>query len=117
MLSLPESVRIFLATEPTDMRKGFYSLSALVKKYGLDVYSGHLFVFVSRDRKKTKVLFWSRGGFVLYYKNLELGRFKTPRFKESSTTISLDGTQLSMLLDGIDYSRVSRPKRWKPPRS
>ena len=44
MLSLPSSVRIFLATEPCDMRKGFDSLSALVRKYGEDVFSGHLFV-------------------------------------------------------------------------
>ena len=48
MLTLPRSVRIYLATGPTDMRKGFDGLSALVRRRRKDVYSGHLFVFVSR---------------------------------------------------------------------
>ena len=49
MISLPQSVRIFLATKPTDMRRGHYGLAALVQRQmGQDVFSGHLFVFVSR---------------------------------------------------------------------
>ena len=45
MISLPSSVRIYLATESTDMRKGFDGLSALVRNWNEDLYSGHLFVF------------------------------------------------------------------------
>ena len=56
MLRLPSSVRIFLAAEPTDMRKGFDGLAALVTGRGADVYSGHLFVFVSRRGDRVKVL-------------------------------------------------------------
>ena len=114
MLNLPGSVRIYLATGATDMRKGFYTLSALVKKFGLDVYSGHLFVFVSRKRNRAKILTWDHGGFVLYYKSLEKGRFRLPNFQEGEKTISLEPSQLTMLLDGIDYSEVSRPRRWSP---
>ena len=64
MLSLPASVRIYLSAEPTDMRKGFDGMSALVTASGLDVFSGHMFVFVSRRGDRAKVLTWQRGGFV-----------------------------------------------------
>ena len=76
MLSLPpSSVKIFLATTPTDMRRGFDGLSALVTHdLGQDVFAGHLFVFVSRRGNRIKILSWDRGGFVLWYKRLERGR-------------------------------------------
>ena len=78
MIGLPRAVKIYLATEPADMRKGFDGLAALVEAQGLDLYSGHLFVFVSKRADRVKVLTWDRGGFVLYYKRLERGRFPSP---------------------------------------
>jgi len=114
MLSLPSSVQIYLATEPTDMRKGFDSLGALVKAYGLDVFSGHLFVFVSKRRNRAKILVWDRGGFVLYYKRLERGRFRLPLLR--GETVKLDAAQLTMLLDGVDLRHVRRNCVWKPPK-
>jgi transposase len=117
MLTLSPAVKIYLATEPTDMRKGFDGLCALVKQsLGRDVYSGHLFVFVSRRRDRIKVLAWDRGGFVLWYKRLEQGRFRMPQFKTRQRSVDIDAGQLAMLLDGIDFSRVRRPRRWQPPR-
>ena len=114
MLMLPPSVKIYLATEPTDMRKGFDGLCALVKQsLGRDVFSGHLFVFVSRRRDRVKVLAWDRGGFVLYYKRLEKGRFQMPDVPEGQRTVILEGTQLSMLLSGFDPN-LERLRRWKP---
>jgi hypothetical protein len=69
MLSLPPTVRIFLAAEPTDMRKGFDSLSHLVEaSMALDPLTGHLFVFRSRRGDRLKVLWWDRDGYVLWYK-------------------------------------------------
>ena len=116
MLTLPRSVRIYLATAPADMRKGHDGLCALVKQdLGRDVYSGHLFVFVSRKGDRVKILTWDHGGFVLYYKRLELGRFRLPKIAEGEVSIRLNGAQLAMLLDGIDYSRVRRPIHWRPP--
>jgi len=115
MLSLPSSVRIFLATEPCDMRRGHDGLAALVRQMGHDVYSGHLWVFVSKKRNRIKILTWSAGGFVLLYKRIERGRFRMPSVTDDQTTVRLDATQLSMLLDGIDYSRVRRPTHWMPP--
>lgn len=116
MLTLPESVRIYLATARTDMRKGFDGLSALVEhELGEDVYSGHLFVFVSGRGNRVKILTWDRGGFVLWYKRLERGRFRMPAIEPNQKTVTLDAGQLAMLLEGVDYSRVIRPKRWQPP--
>src|SRR5262249_3833303 len=64
---------------------------------------------------KVKILTWDRGGFVLFYKRLEQGRFRLPAVDEDALGVQLDSTQLAMLLDGIDYSRVRRPKTWLPP--
>ena len=114
MLTLPRSVRIYLATEPTDMRRGFDGLGQMVKQLGLDAFSGHLFAFVSRRGDRIKVLCWDNGGFVLWYKRLEKGRFKIPPLSSSDATVALDGPSLTMLLEGIDYSRVRRPKHWQP---
>jgi transposase len=115
MLSLPSSVRIFLAREPTDMRKGFDGLAALVRRQGGEVFSGHLFAFVSKRRDRIKILVWDNGGFVLYYKRLEKSRFQLPRCGPDTNCIQLDSAQLAMLLDGIDVSVVRRPSKWLPP--
>jgi len=101
MLTLPGSVRIVLATQPVDMRNSIDGLMALVRTgWGEDVYSGHLFVFVSRKGDRVKILTFSRGGFVLYYKRLETGRFRLPPVEAQAQAVPLDATQLTMLLDG-----------------
>ncbi|MBU8901063.1 IS66 family insertion sequence element accessory protein TnpB [Corallococcus sp. M34] len=116
MFTLPASVRVVLATEPVDMRKSIDGLMALVQSgWGEDVYSGHLFAFVSRRGDRIKVLAWSRGGFVLLYKRLETGRFRLPKVDTEARTVALDATQLAMLLDGIDVAEVRRPSAWAPP--
>lgn len=115
MIGLPSSVRIFLFVAPVDMRNGFDGLSALVRRSGGDEYSGHLFVFLSRRLDRVKILTWESGGFVLWTKRLELGRFKLPRLDVSQTSITLDAGQLLMLLDGVDFSKVRRIRKWQPP--
>ena len=115
MFGLPSAVRIYLAVEPVDMRNGFDGLSAIVHARGQDVFSGHLFVFLSKRRDRAKILTWDRGGFVLWYKRLERGRFRRPAATLSNAgAISLDATELTMLLDGIDLSRVRRLNPWRP---
>lgn len=117
MLTLPSAVRIVLATEPVDMRKSIDGLMALVRSsFGEDVYSGHLFVFVSRRGDRVKILTFSRGGFILYYKRLERGRFRLPQVEAEARAVKLDATQLAMLLDGIDVAEVKRPAAWEPPK-
>jgi transposase len=117
MLTLPPSVKIYLATAPVDLRKGFDGLMSIVRnQWQCDAFSGHLFVFLSRRRDRVKVLFWDKGGFVLYYKRLERGRFRLPPITPQTTALELESSQLSMLLDGLDWRQVRLPIRWLPPR-
>lgn len=116
MLSLPPSVPIYLASEPVDMRNGIDGLMALVhRRFDLDPFSGALFVFLGRRADRVKILVWDHGGFVLYAKRLERGRFRAPPFPLGAGRIRLDGSQLAMLLSGIDLRRVPQPRRWTPP--
>jgi transposase len=116
MITIPSSVRIYLLAAPCDMRKGHDGLAAMVKQQlEHDVFSGHLFVFVSKRGDRIKILAWDRGGFVLWYKRLERGRFKVPQADLGESVLLLKSSELSMLLDGIDYSRVRKPLLWQPP--
>jgi transposase len=66
MISIASSTRIFVATSPTDMRKGFDGLQGLVSSVlGQDPLSGHLFLFVNRRRDKLKVLYWDGDGLAI----------------------------------------------------
>lgn len=118
MIGLPSSVKIFLSIEPIDLRKGFDSLAGVVRQGGGDPFSGHLYVFVSRRRDRVKILTWDRGGFVLWYKRLERGRFPVPgRSGGDATTVPIDAGELAFLLDGVDFRQVRRPARWEPRRA
>jgi transposase len=118
VLTLPPSVRIYLASAPVDLRRGHDGLAALVRtQWKLDLFAGHLFVFLGRRLDRCKVLFWDRGGLVLYYKRLEQGRFRLPRVSDDGQAAEMDATELAMLLDGIDVRQVRRPPRWQPPSS
>lgn len=116
MLTLPRSVKIFLATGPVDLRRSIDGLGGMARERGHDIYSGHLYVFTSRRGNRVKILSWDRGGFVLYYKRLEQGRFRLPKIEADAQEINIDATTLTMLLDGIDVRRVPEPKRWTPGR-
>ncbi|QDE87243.1 transposase [Myxococcus xanthus] len=98
------------------MRKSIDGLMALVRTaWGEDVYSGHLFAFVSRRGDRIKVLTWSRGGFMLLHKRLETGRFRLPPVDAGAQVVHLDATQLAMLLDGIDVAQVRPSPPGRPP--
>lgn len=106
MLSLPPSVRIFVATGATDLRKSFDGLSALAESVlRQDPLSGHLFFFANRRRDRAKILYWDRSGFCLLYKRLEKGTFRVPERAE------IGARELMMVLEGIDTTEV-RDRRW-----
>lgn len=108
-------MQIVLATEPIDLRRGHDGLVTLVRSlWNANPYSGTLFVFFGRRMDRVKILFFSTGGFVVYYKRLERGRFVMPPIPDGATSITLDGAALSMLLDGIDLGFVRRPDLWTP---
>ena len=78
-----------------------------------DPLSGHLFVFRSRRGERLKILSWDRDGYVLWYKRLEAGVFKLPRVKEGSRSVELRPSELAMILDGIDMTKLKRVPRYE----
>jgi transposase len=116
MLSLPPAVRIFLAAQPTDLRKSFDSLAALVRE-GLrgDPLSGDVFVFRNKAADRIKLLVWEEDGYAIWYKRLEAGRYRFPLSPESQPRIEVRAADLVMLLEGIDLSSVRRGKRYHRP--
>ena len=112
---LPESgVRLWLYTPPTDMRKSFDGLSALVRqKLAEDPSSGQLFVFINRRRTQMKVLYFDQGGYCLWSKRLEAGRFHFDA--RSGAKQALSWTELKLIIEGIDLSSVRRFKRFERP--
>jgi transposase len=106
------SGRIYLFTSPTDMRKGFDTLAALVKEFlGQDPLSGHLFLFVGRAKDRLKILYWDADGFALWYKRLEEGTFRMPRAGSDDASVELKASELAMMLEGIDLRSIKRTKR------
>lgn len=118
MLTLPSSVRIHLACQPVDMRKSFDGLSLLVRHVlQQEPLSGHLFVFYNKGRDMLKVLWWHAGGFCLFAKRLEQGRFRLPLpALEEGAAVTLEAVELTLLLEGIDLRAAVRQPRWAPPR-
>ena len=105
MIHLPSHCRVFLALGSTDMRKSINSLSILVEgALGLELFSGHLFVFCNRRHTMIKVLYYDRNGFCLFMKRLEKHHFKWPSSKEEVMEIGV--RELGFLLEGLDISSV-----------
>lgn len=109
-----QGCRIWLAIEPTDMRCGFDRLAERVRTVvGQDPLGNGLFVFRSRSGDRLKILTWDRDGFVLWYKRLESGVFKLPRVSPGSRSVELRGSELAMILDGIDMTKLKRVPRYE----
>lgn len=116
MLTLPPSVRIFVAVTPVDCRKSFDGLAAVIR-HGLaaDPHAGALYVFRNRAATLVKILWWDRAGWCLFAKRLERGRFRWPEAGTDARTVALDAVELAWLLDGVDLRALRRPPRWTPP--
>ena len=110
MLSLPPSVRLFVARGVTDMRKSFDTLAALViDVIEQDPQSGHLFLFVNRRRDRLKVLWWDRSGYCLLAKRLEHGQFRVfDRADGSAGSFEMSASELALILEGIDLRGAKR---------
>jgi transposase len=117
VLTLPPSVRVYIAAEPTDLRKSFDGLSALVAgRFGKDPLCGHLFVFRNRRGDQIRLLFWDRTGYAILGKKLARGRFYLAReIAEGATCVEIESAELALMLEGIDLRNAVRRKRWRPP--
>ena len=113
MIPLPAGVRVWLATGHTDMRKCFPSLALQVQEaLGRDPHTGDLYVFRGARGDLIKILWHDGVGMSLYSKRLEHGRFVWPAAADG--TISITASQLSYMLDGIDWrnpQETLRPTR------
>lgn len=113
MLNLEDlavSVHVYLGV--TDMRRSFDRLSAMVREhFGRDSLDGAVYVFLSRDRKKVKLLHWVEDGFWLHYKRLEASTFRVKVDVDGTEVIT--GVDLVKLLQGMDLRRIQLAKKVK----
>ena len=98
----PESnLRIWLYNQPTDMRKSYTGLSALVKNHLKEnPLNGQLFVFINRRRTQLKILYFDRSGYCIWMKKLEQGLFRYTLTGDNKQR--LNWTELKLLLEGIE---------------
>ena len=117
MLTLPASVRIYVAADAVDLRRGFDGLAAATRGViGADPLSGHVFVFLNRRRNRIKLLVWDRTGYVLVYKRLEQGTFALPTQPAVGTRhVELDAGELGLMLEGLDLRGACRRRRYRRP--
>lgn len=113
MLSFSGSLKVFVALEACDMRKGFNGLHALVtERLGQDIRSGALFVFSNRRHTRIKILCWDGTGLWVLTKRLEEGTFSWPKnIEPSMTTLKLTPQALALLTDGVDL-RGAKLRPW-----
>jgi transposase len=114
VLTLPSNVRLFFADSPTDFRKSFDGLSAIVESaFGMDVRSGHVFVFLNKRGNQVKLLFWERDGLCLVSKRLEVGTFRRIKHPDTTTPhIEIEAAELVLLLEGIEVQSWRRRRRY-----
>ena len=113
MFSLTDSHRYYLYSGPADMRKGFDGLSGLVRsKMNRDPEDGSVYLFINRSRDRLKVLVWTEGGFVLYYKRLESGTYELPSSINTGEAAAINWETLVLMVRGIRLEKISRKKRY-----
>lgn len=113
MIPITSTTRIYLATEPTDMRRSFDGLCALT----IDIIqespkSGHLFLFRSRRGEAVKILWWDRTGFAIWYKKLQKGTYRFPASKDGR--LEIEARDLMMILEGLEHKEVKKRREYRP---
>ncbi len=108
MLSLPPSLRVFVAADAFDMRGSFDAVAGAVRRLELDPVDGHLYLFLNRRRRLAKALWFDGSGWCLLSKRLERGSFHLPEFRADQLTVSIDGAAFASLLAGIDFTAARR---------
>lgn len=117
MIALGRGVPVFAYSEIVDMRKSFDTLAAIVREQMKhDVLDGAVFVFVGRDRRRAKVLFWDGTGLCVLAKRLAKGRFAAPWETSGTTPLEWTASELALFLEGSEHvGRIAlSPPVWKP---
>ena len=116
MLSLPSTVRVFVAVQPVDGRKGIDGLAAMVRSVlRNDPLDGSLYVFFSRRRDRARVLYFSHNGYWLLSKRLEKGCFHLLwDASDGPAAHPIESTQLPLILEGFDLRGAHHRPRWVP---
>ncbi|MGC9458074.1 MAG: IS66 family insertion sequence element accessory protein TnpB [Halothiobacillaceae bacterium] len=119
MLNVAGPVPIYLYAGIADMRKSFDGLMGLIAQAQIvemqGVLSGAWFVFRNRRGDRIKILYFDRDGLAIWYKRLERGRFQWPRIEAGQPSVTVDPSQLRLILDGIDLHSVRRRRRYHRP--
>ena len=103
---------VYLCIAPVDGRKQINGLSLLVQDtLELNPFSEQLFVFTNRRRDRCKILYWERSGFVLWLKRLDKARFAWPKVGEHDAVLTLESSQLNLLLDGYNIWQMRPHER------
>lgn len=107
------TVRILVATQPVDFRKGHDGLAALVQSVlREDPFTGTVFVFRARRADRLKILFWEGSGLVMAYKRLEGSTFTWPAVRDGVMT--LNRAQFEALFSGLDWRKVRALETRRP---
>jgi transposase len=113
MLNFSYQTRVFLCTQPVDLRKSFRGLCLLAESLlQQDPASGHWFVFLNRRADRLKLLGWDGRGFWIWYMHLEAGTFQSPDVPGDAGHVEIDVTQLSLIIHGIDLRSAKRRMRY-----
>ena len=102
MIGSGRQIAVYAFGEPVDMRKSFNTLSALVVALGREVLSGHFFLFVSRDRKRAKVLFFDGTGLCLLAKRLDKGKFAAVYERAKNGVLQMTPAELQLFIEGSE---------------
>ena len=114
MIGPSGNVRVLVATQPVDFRKGAEGLAALVREtMRTDPFSGVVYVFRAKRADRVKLIFWDGTGVVLVAKRLEDGKFSWPAIDNG--VMRLSAAQLQALLEGLDWRRVHESRRTTVP--
>lgn len=101
MIGSTRQVTVYAFSQAADLRRGYDGLSALVREaMGRDELSGDLYLFVSRNRRRAKVLLWDGTGLCVYAKRLEQGRFACLWGQKGSSQVRLTVNELQLFLEG-----------------
>lgn len=114
MLSFNGRTKVFAATKPVDLRMSYDTLFAYCRDHiKKDPLSGHVFLFLNKNRDRLKVIFWDGTGLVLICKRLEEGRF-TKLNSMLGDTVQITASEFALLLEGSDLNRrfIESPKKF-----